>query len=201
MPSSVTVRNGLQFRSRPGVSPARQLAEAMATLPRVDLLVGFPVGGDARKPEPGEPPSPINNATIAFIQEKGSPEAHIPARPFLSTGIADYVPRMVERMAQTARKVVEGDVDAIRRGFNTMGLEAVSAIRNRLTAGPWTPLADATLLKRAGRPVGGGVGIRKGALAELARRAQGLAPSTLYARPLVETGQLRNAVTYVIRPR
>jgi hypothetical protein len=92
-----------------------------------------------------------------------------------------------------------GDADALRRGLDVIGLEATSAVKNRLTSGPWAPLADATLRARARRAVGGGVGIRKGARAELAARAAGAAPSSQFAKPLIDTAQMRNAINYVIR--
>jgi hypothetical protein len=55
-------------------------------------------------------------------------------------------------------------------------------------------LSEVTLRRRAAKG-------RKGAKKELMRRAQGLAPSTAFAKPLIDSAQMRNALNYVIRAK
>lgn len=58
----------------------------------------------------------------------------------------------------------------------------------------FTPLADSTVEARARRG-------RKGATLELARRAAGESPGTDLAKPLIDTGQYRRAITHVVRDK
>ncbi len=58
----------------------------------------------------------------------------------------------------------------------------------------FTPLADSTVEARARRG-------RKGAKAELARRAAGESPGTDLVKPLIDTGQYRRAITHVVRDK
>jgi hypothetical protein len=69
-----------------------------------------------------------------------------------------------------------------------------NAVRTKITDGPFAPLADSTLRARARRG-------RKGAVAELKSRAQGNAPNNANAKPLIDTGQLRKSITYVVRKK
>ena len=69
-----------------------------------------------------------------------------------------------------------------------------AGIKNYIADGVAPPLANATLRKRARKG-------RKGAQAELDRRAQGEEPGMDLAKPLEDTGQMRNAVTFAIRNR
>ncbi|MBX4298880.1 hypothetical protein K4H04_24285, partial [Mycobacterium tuberculosis] len=63
-------------------------------------------------------------------------------------------------------------------------------MRAKITEGPFVPLAAATLRARARRG-------RSGAAKELASRAAGNAPDNSNAKPLIDTGQYRQAITYV----
>lgn len=136
--------------------------------------------------------APINNAALAYIHEHGAPEANIPPRPFLVPGtnlVKDYVAAQYKHMAVDA---MEGRPDTVVRRLTSMGLKAVSAVRNYMTEAPFTPLKEGTLKSRARRG-------RKGAALELEMRAKGVAPDNSNARPLIDTAQLKNAITYVIR--
>jgi hypothetical protein len=59
---------------------------------------------------------------------------------------------------------------------NKAGLIAESSVRKKINEGPFEPLAPKTLQERK----------RRGRTGE---------------KPLIDTGQLRNSVTYVIRPK
>lgn len=65
---------------------------------------------------------------------------------------------------------------------------------DRITNTGFTPLADSTVEARARRG-------RKGAKAELARRAAGELPGTDLVKPLIDTGQYRRAITHVVRDK
>lgn len=161
-------------------------------LTKTEVLVGFPDETAERTREDGLPTA-VTNASLAYIHDNGAPEQNIPARPFMIPGIADAKDRLANKLAQLAKAVVQGK-DVVAQGFTQVGLIAQASIRAKINEGVPPPLSEATLRDRARRG-------RKGAAEELANRAQGLPPSTDLAKPLVDTGQLRNAVNYVVRRR
>ncbi len=170
-----------------------QLLARLEALARKQVLVGFPEGDQKsmRQEEPG-----LTNASIAYIQDRGAPEANIPARPFMIPGVEAAAEQISSRMFAVARKAAkpDGDVVEVEDGLSRAGIAAVSAIRKRINEGIPPPLSDRTVAARAARG-------RKGAMWEMAWRAAGAPPGVDLAKPLVDTGQLRNAVTYVIRSK
>lgn len=171
------------------------LLESMKTLTGKEILVGFPDETAERTDPDSGLKIALTNATIAYIQDRGAPEVNLPARPFMLPGITNAVPGVLTALDKAAKAVVRGASEAQVLGyFHQAGLAAQVAVRKKINEGIPPPLADATLQERARRG-------RKGAKKELLRRAQGIAPSTDFAKPLIDTGQLRNAVTYVIRDK
>ena len=172
-----------------------QLLKVLAGLTELEVLVGFPEETDERKPDE-ENPNPPSNAVIAYIQDNGSPEANIPARPFMIPAMQDARPQLTESLYKGALDVLAHPKEAQRvvKLFIRTGLIAQNALRKKINEGIPPPLSEATLLRRARRG-------RKGAKKELANREAGLAASTQLAKPLIDTGQLRNAATYVLRKR
>jgi hypothetical protein len=137
------------------------------------VLVGIPDTNADRKPDPGDP-VPITNAGIGYIMEKGDPERNIPARPWLEPGVASAKEPITDRLHKTAMKALDGDAEATKAGLTGVGLIAQSAVRAKITDGPFAPLAETTLAARR----------RRGRTGE---------------KPLIDSGQLRQAVNFVIR--
>lgn len=150
-----------------------KLKTAFAQLAQQEVLVGVPSEDAARKSEEKQP---MNNATLAYIQDNGSPAANIPERPFMRPGIQDCKEKVVKQFKNGAKAALEGNADAIDKALHTSGLIAQAAIRNRINAGPPPPLAKSTLA---------------------ARRRRGRTGTV----PLVDTGQLRNSINYVLRKK
>jgi hypothetical protein len=165
---------------------------AITLLANTRVMVGIPAGQALRDPEPGEKGAPPNNAMLAYIHENGCPVAHIPPRPFLKPAIAGIAGEVDQRLRRAAEYALQGRPEAVEKSFAALGLLAQSAARNKINEGVPPPLSERTLQARAARG-------RKGAKQELKRRAQGEVPSTEFAKPLIDTGQLRNAITFVIR--
>lgn len=155
------------------VDKSDDVFRAMINLTKREVLVGIPAGAPARNE------SGINNATLAYIHDTGSPAANIPARPFLAPGIKDArgpINTRLKQMGQAVLRNSDTSASVVDKYLNAIGLIAVSAIRARITSGPFAPLAPGTLR---------------------ARRAAGFAGT----KPLIVTGQLRNAVNYVLRDK
>lgn len=134
------------------------------------LLIGIPAENAGRR----EAGTPLNNAEIGYIQETGSPVNNIPARPFLVPGVAAVQDKAIKRLKKGASDALDGDAMAAGRALATVGLMAQSSVRNTINAGIDPPLAPATLA---------------------ARRRRGRTGT----KPLIDSAQMRNAVTYVIR--
>ncbi len=145
-------------------------------LTKQEVLIGVPDENAGRQPEQGEKQEPISNAEIGYLMEFGLPEKNIPARPFLVPGVENAKDKIGKRLEVGARKALTGDKDAVDIAFNGAGLVAQNAVRAKITDGPFKELSEKTLAARK----------RRGRTGE---------------KPLIDTGQLRNSVTYVIRPK
>lgn len=173
------------------------LKDDLRLLASVEVLVGVPAGTTERD-EPGEP----TNATLAYIHDNGAPEANIPARPFMQPGIESAREQITEKLAQTMRATLRGGGAAkIEQGLAQTGIIAAVAIQNTIAEGVPPPLSERTLRERMKSKRKNGAGARKGAAIELDRRWDGQAPSVEFAKPLNDTGGLRNSITYAIRKK
>lgn len=145
----------------------------LRALTRDRVLVGIPGENAARDPDKGESEAPLNNAEIGYIHEFGSPAANIPARPFLRPGIENAREDVIKRLKRGALAALQGDRAGIDRAIHGAGQSAANHVVEKITDGPFVPLAPMTLRIRQ----------EKGRTGE---------------KPLLDTGQLRRAVTYVI---
>jgi hypothetical protein len=154
-----------------------------------ELLVGVPSEGKQRND------TPVTNATIAYINDNGSPAMNIPPRPFMRPGMERAKSAVIQAFKGGCEDCLDGSKTAVDLALHKAGIIAQSSIRARLNEGIPPPLAEGTLLARVRAKRG-----VKGATAELERRKAGkFASATLNAKPLINTGQLRNSINYVIR--
>jgi phage gpG-like protein len=149
------------------------LLRSLQELARRDVLVGITEERSERDdPEAGT----LGNASLAYIHEHGSVLNSIPARPFLEPGIQDARDILVGMFEQAAQAALNGKEEVSLRALDKAGLVAQNAVRAKITAGPFTPLAASTLASRRRRGRTG-------------------------TKPLIDTGQLRNSITYVVREK
>jgi hypothetical protein len=181
---------------KPVIDRMPQFMRNVKALTTSDVYVGIPMETTERS---GDESGPLTNAQIGYIMENGAPEANIPPRPFLVPGVQSVRTQIRDRLATGARAALDGKLDTVRASLAGAGMVAASAVQKKITDGPFAPLADATLRNRASRLRNTKRGF--GAGVELERRAHGELPGTEWAKPLVDTGQLLRAVTWVIRAR
>lgn len=152
------------------VDNIKKVFDAVEKLTNRSVYVGYPQSGPNRSGT-GEP----TNAYLAFIHEHGAPNANIPARPFMIPGIISIRERIITMMKQTAILALQGEEQESVVKLNQLGFVAVAALQRAITRGEgWPPLSQRTLAARRRR------GVRR-------------------THPLIDTGQLRQHVEYVIR--
>lgn len=97
---------------------------------------------------------PINNATIGYIQENGSPAANIPARPHLVPGVQDALPAVTKILQVAAEKALapaKGNKPPVSydQRLERAGFEGVKRVKRRITSQEgFEALADSTLAAR-----------------------------------------------------
>lgn len=165
------------------------IVKAIGSLAKIDVMVGIPESNGSR--EDAEEPT---NASLGYIHEHGSPAQNIPERPFLVPGVAEAKNKFRPRLIKAARVALDGNKSGAIKEMMAAGLIAETSAKMKINNGPFEPLSDETLRRRAAKG-------RKGAAEELKRRAAGLPAGTSLAKPLIDTGQLRNSITHILREK
>jgi hypothetical protein len=119
---------------------------------------------------------PISNAQIGYILDKGSPANNIPARPFLVPGIHDVQAQCAERLKKGATAALSGNPAGADAALTAAGLTAEMSVKAKINSNIQPELAESTLE---------------------ARRRRGVTRENT----LVDTAQLRNSVTHVVRSK
>ena len=115
-----------------------------------------------------------SNAEIGYQNEFGSPANNIPARPHLLPGVAAVQDKVAAKLTQAADAAASGRVSDAERRLHAAGLLAQNSVRRTLTTTAYQPLSERTLAER---------------------RARGRTGT----KPLIDTGQYRRSITYVVR--
>ncbi len=152
----------------------KQFNETISKFKRDAILIGIPEEKADRKDLEKKAEGPINNAAILAINEFGSPKNNIPARPVMSIGIKNAQKEIVEQMKQGAKLALSKGFAAIDTYYNRAGIIASNSVKKAINSQE---------------------GIKPPAAETLAaRRAAGFKGT----KALIVTGQMRNAITYVI---
>ena len=183
----------------------KEIVQSINSLVSQVVLVGIPEVDDARREDDesgkvkiskgivsGGSETQINNATLGYIHEHGSPANNIPARPFLVPGVQNAQTKIESRLKKAANAALDGNFGNVDNELNGAGMVARDSVKSKINSGDFSPLEDSTLKARARKG-------RKGAEEELASRLAGNKPSNDSVKPLIDTGQLRNSINYVIR--
>jgi hypothetical protein len=162
---------------------ATYVLSAIKNLENAAVYVGFPAasdtrlglnpGKDARDAGPKGTAGP-SNALIAYWMENGT--EHIPPRPFLKPGIKAAQKKISMWLERAGQASLDGKPEMVMKSLMAAGLVAQSSVRAKIVEGPFVPLAKSTLA---------------------ARRRAGF----MGTKPLLRSGQLRQAVSFVIRTK
>ena len=160
------------------------------------LIIGIPENSE-RSVEGGDD---IQNAMIAYVMEFGSPLHNVPARPFLVPGTEKAVPKMLTQLEQAAISALEKDIPQAKEYLNRAGLVGVQSVRNEMDTAAYEPLKPATVAARArARGEARSDDEEKYLSAIAAGIPAGVAQSMAGIKPLNNTGELRDAVTFSVK--
>jgi hypothetical protein len=148
-----------------------EIMRAFSDLTKKDVLVGVPDSSPER--ESGEP---ISNAAIGYILETGSPVNNLEPRPHLVPGVASVQSQVADRFGKCATSALDGNQAGADKQLVSAGLIAQDAVKEMINSNIQPALSAATLASRR----------RRGVTRE---------------NTLVDTGQYRNSITYVIRSK
>ena len=159
------------------------LGKALRALTMQSVLVGIPAG-------PPREADGLTNAQIGYIHEKGSPKRNIPARSFVEPGIRKAHDAVVRQFRDAAMAALKGNAAGVTRSLERAGQVAENSVRAMFVDNDWEPLAESTLKRRPvlarddeGKPIKYGK----------SREERGA------TNPLIDSAQLRKAVTHVVR--
>lgn len=149
-------------------------------LSKSEIYVGFP---ESAKNEDGLTIAKYakwNNYGTFTHDENGNATGRIPPRPFFTEGF--YFEKYQEQRTKLAKfltkQITSGKLTAAQ-ACELMGIKAVSNVRDSILTGPWAPNAKST---------------------EARKLAKSKSKKSKYGvRPLVDTGDMINAVTYIVR--
>ncbi len=136
------------------------------------VMVGIPASNPERSDEEeGE----INNATLLFINNFGSPGQNIPARPVMEIGLRSCQAELTAEMKKAAIEALSKGGATILRYYERAGIIGSNSVKRAINdqIGIEAP-AEATLKSRKSRGFKG-------------------------TKALIVTGQMRNAITYVVK--
>lgn len=161
------------------------------------VLVGYPESSSHDSRGGGEP----TNAQLAYTHEFGAPANNLPARPFVIPGVEKAEDGSVKMLRKAADFAIAGKPNLSDEQLNRAGLNAVNSVKNEISTASFVPLKPATI---RGRKYGRQTKSRRQSETEYLRLVDegmdpGAAQTATGIQPLVNTGQLRNAATYVIR--
>jgi hypothetical protein len=173
------------------------LGDVVSELAGKDVLIGIPRENAAR----GDGES-LNNAARAYILDRGSPAANIPARPFLEPGVKAALPRAEKYLMQGVKKAIKGDAQAIDRGLTAAGVSAESEVKKKIRSNLPPPLSVFTVMWRH-HDRGGKMRDTEKAYVGLV--GIGYTPAQAQAatgiKSLINTGEMLRSITHIVRSR
>ena len=147
-----------------------------------DVLVGIPA-------EKNNDHGGISNASLLYIHENGSPVNNIPPRPVLKPGINDpeESPKIQELLKEGIQQALAGNLQGAENAYQRAGMAGAAAVQKKFT--------DGDLAANAPITINGGWMRNKvsGKMVHVKGKGD--------KGPLINTGALRQSITFVIRKK
>lgn len=137
-----------------------------------NVLVGIPASDSERDVSED---TQITNAALLAINEFGSPANNIPARPVMAIGIRNAKDQIAEEYKKAMQNALSKGLSALSIFYNRAGLIASNSVKKAINSQEdLAPPSESTLRARASAGFKG-------------------------TKSLIVTGQMRNAITYVVK--
>lgn len=150
----------------------KDFTQMIARFRNDSVVVGIPADSQDRSED-----SEITNATLLAINNFGSPANNIPARPVMQIGIKNAQEAIAEQFKKAAKTVLSKGFAAIDTYYERAGIIASQSVKKAIND----------------QDFGGAPGPAASTLR--ARMAAGFTGT----KSLIVTGQMRSAITYVVR--
>ena len=196
---------GFKIDVQKTVDRVKQIADAVEKVASYDVLVGVPAEKAGRRDG-----APFNNAELAYIHNFGSPAHRIPPRPFMTQGVRKAQKQVTPLFRQAALDALVGK-DPLPQ-YRKIGMIARNAMVSEITdpEPPFRPLKPATIRARLRKT---GAGRRQLKRLQQNSKTSGVpmasilsdwatsptADSGPFIHPLIDTGQLRASLSFVVR--
>jgi hypothetical protein len=167
------------------------LAKATNYLRDRQVVVGYAEGSGNH----GE----INNAQLAFIHSNGSPKKGIPARPIIEPALEqpDARERIPELLREAVAASLDGNISGINAALERAGIYGANTVKEWFNGNNgWPPLKDPYRT----------IGVEIDKYGERKTGKDGT-PKYIHknksggGKPLLDTGQLRQSVTYAVKEK
>ena len=138
-------------------------------------------------------------AYVAVIQEFGSPRQGIPPRPFMRPTCVANATKWQQQFAKGSADVADGKLTWLQV-FEQLGLKAAGDTRKTISKIQTPPLSPVTLQLRAWKKAGVKITKKSQVLQAAHLVALGINDtlSGTAAKPLIDSGVMRNAITHKV---
>ena len=149
-------------------------------LSKSEIYVGFPASAKNDEGLNIAKYAKWNNYGTFTHDEWGGTTKRIPERPFFTKGFyfTKYQEARTKLAKRLAKSITNGQLTS-QEACEMMGITAVNNVRDSILTGPWAPNSEATTARKLAKSKG--------------------KKSKYGVRPLVDTGDMINAVTYIVK--
>lgn len=162
-------------------SLVKQFKDTMNALIKKNVYVGIPEANTKRddiETKEGSKPSQVTNAQLGYLHENGSEADRIPPRPFLKPGVEEASEK-VSKILGSAAITTETSSQDVDIALEKAGQVVRDTVKNRIRESiDIKELSEATKYARAHRKKNRRTGVMK---------------------PLIDSGQMVNSITYVVK--
>lgn len=150
---------------------SQTLLEGIKNATKYNVLVGIPEAETERD----ENDTGVTNAYLLRLHTEGSPAQNIPSRPVLQPAILAHKDELAEHLKEANRLFLAGETQQALQQLEILGLDTSNIAKDWFEdpRNGWEPNSLLTILRKQGS-------------------------LTALNQTLVDTGQMRNAITYVV---
>lgn len=171
-----TMANNSFVKVAEGIDNYRSLKRAIDFIKNHEVYVGIQDSGNEREEEQN---NEVTNAELLYIHTNGSPVRNIPSRPVIEPAIRNDSERLHKMMAKSAQYAFDGDNEKALDQLKKTGMRGQNISRDWFydEDNGWPPDSPGTIQAKKSK-----------------HKVKGYEPRTL-----IDTGQMRNAITYFVK--